>query len=113
MSKLFDYGENLEKKTTEVLQECDNLVNLSFQASGLSVMDVLKRTDTKTMTMIDGCMKLYSKLEDLTKMEAKAMDEILDTIKDLKTMNECMYNQNKEMQSLLHDLNCKVSKTKD
>lgn len=107
MSKLFGCGESLEVKTTEVMNKCENLVDLSFKASGSSVMDVLG-FNAKTGAAIGGCMEFYKSLKELAEMQAKAMDKMLGDFDELKEMNKNLCKQNEMLQHLLHNLSRKV-----
>lgn len=109
MSKLFGYGESLEAKTTEVMNKCENFVDLAFKASGKSVMDVLG-FNAKTGAVIGGCMELYESSKELAEMQAKAMDKMLKDFDELKVMNENLREQNKMLRQMLQDLSRKVEK---
>lgn len=109
MSKLFGHGESLEEKTTEVMNKCENFVDLAFKASGGSVMDML-RFDAQTGAAIGGCMELYKSSKELVKMQAKVMDKMLGDFDDLKEMNQELRKQNEELQKMLRELSRKIEK---
>lgn len=109
MSNLFGYGESLEAKTTEVMNKCENFVDLAFKVSGSSVMDMLG-FDAETGAAIGGCMEIYKSSKELAEMQAKAMDKMLGDFDELKEMNENLRKQNEMLQHLLQDLSRKVEK---
>ena len=109
MSKLFDCGESLEAKMAEVMNKCENLVDLSFKASGSSVMNMLG-FNAKNGAVIGGCMEFYKSLKELEEMQAKAMDKMLGDFDELKEMNKNLRKQNEMLQQMLQDLSRKVEK---
>ena len=106
MSKLFG---SLETKTTEAMNKCEKLLDLTFKASGSSVMDMLE-IDAETGAMIGGCMELYRDSKELKVMEAKAMDKVLEDLDELRVMNDNLRKQNETLQQMLQDLSRKVEK---
>lgn len=103
MSKLFDYGESLEKKTESVLKDCEVLMGLAFKASGTSFMDTISDLDAESRAMFGGYMKLYKKTKELAVMQAKTMDKMLGDLDKLKEMNEILYKQNETLQQTLQN----------
>lgn len=113
MSMLFSYGKGLEWKAEEVMQKGEDLVNLSFNASGSSFMGVMSQLDGESGAMIGGVMDMYKTAKEFAMMQAQAMDRLLEDFEELKNMNKDLCKQNEEMQRLLRDLNREVKKTGD
>ena len=110
MSIIFTNDGSLESKMKEVLKKCEDIVELSFKASGGSVMDALSGLDAETGAMIGSAMTLYKNAKDLAVMQSSAMDKMLDDFEELKEMNQTLRKQNDDLQQLLRDLNQKVEK---
>lgn len=101
---LFGYGESLEKKTTEILGECEKLIDVSVKASGVSIMDAMSGLDAETGAMVGAAMKIYKKSKDLAVMQAKAMDQMLVNFEELKKTNEELHKQNDGIRQVLSNL---------
>ena len=101
MSKLFD--ESLEAKTEKIIKNCEGLIELSYKASGFSIMDTLSELDAEKGAMVGGFMTCYKDAKDLAVTQAKTMDKILKELDELKGMNRELRKQNEELQRMLRD----------
>lgn len=108
-----NFGNGMKSKTEEILENFEELVELSFKASGSSIMDTLSGLDANTGAMIGGAMTLYKNSRELMVMYGQTMDQMLKTLEEFKRMNQEIYEQNKELRRMLQDINRKVAKPKE
>lgn len=102
---LFKNEESLEKQTEEILKECEKVINVSYKASGVSIMDVMDGLDAKNGAVLGSAMTLYKKSKNLALTQAKAMDKMQNSFDELKEMNKKLLAQNEQMQRMLLDMN--------
>lgn len=102
---LFKNEESLEKQTEEILKECEKVINVSYKASGVSIMDVMDGLDAKNGAVLGAAMTLYKKSKNLALTQAKAMDKMQNSFDELKEMNKKLLAQNEQMQRMLLDMN--------
>ena len=102
--------ESLEKQTEEVMKECEKVMNVTYKASGVSIMDLMDGLDADSGAILGGVMTLYRKSKNLALTQAKAMDEMQNSFDELKKMNEILLAQNEELQRMLRELSRKIEK---
>ena len=97
--------ESLEKQTEEILKECENLMDVAYKASGVSIMDAMDSLDAESGAILGAVMTLYKKSKNLVLAQAKAMDKMQNSFDELKEMNKKLLAQNEQMQRMLRDMN--------
>ena len=90
----------LEKQTEEILKECENLMDVAYKASGVSILDAMDGLDAES-----AAMSVYKKSKNLVLAQAKAMDKMQNGFDELKEMNKKLLAQNEQMQRMLRDMN--------
>ena len=95
----------LEKQTEEVLKECENLMDVAYKASGVSIMDAMDSLDATSGAILGAAMSLYKKSKNLVLAQAKTMDKMQNSFDELKEMNKKLLAQNEQMQRMLRDMN--------
>ena len=95
----------LEKQTEEILKECENLMDVAYRASGVSIMDAMDSLDATTGAILGAAMSIYKKSKNLVLAQAKAMDKMQNGFDELKEMNKKLLAQNEQMQRMLRDMN--------
>ena len=95
----------LEKQTEEILKECENLMDVAYKASGVSIMDAMDSLDATSGAILGAVMTLYKKSKNLVLAQAKAMDKMQNGFDELKEMNKKLLAQNEQMQRMLLDMN--------
>ena len=97
--------ESLEKQTEELLKECENLMDVAYKASGVSIMDAMDSLDAESGAILGAAMSIYKKSKNLALAQAKAMDKMQNGFDELKEMNKKLLEQNEQMRRILHDMN--------
>lgn len=100
----------IEEQVKTVLAKCEGLMELSFKLSGMSMTEALSNMDAETGAMFGGAMELYKESKELTILQAKGLDKILNYLKDVCEANEELRKQNMKQQAMLEDLNRKIEK---
>ena len=95
----------LEKQTEEILKECENLMDVAYKASGVSIMDAMDSLDATSGAILGAAMSIYKKSKNLVLAQAKAMDKMQNGFDELKEMNKKLLAQNEQMQRMLRDMN--------
>ena len=95
----------LEKQTEEILKECENLMDVAYKASGVSIMDAMDSLDATSGAILGAAMSIYKKSKNLVLAQAKAMDKMQNGFDELKEMNKKMLEQNEQTQRMLRDMN--------
>lgn len=93
----------LEKQTEEILKECENLMDVAYKASGVSIMDAMDSLDATNGAILGSAMSIYKKSKNLVLAQAKAMDKMQNGFDELKEMNKKLLEQNEQMQRMLRE----------
>ncbi len=89
---------NLEEMTKEILNDCDELLDLSVKSCGYgSVFDVLEKHDENDVNLMVKTVKLYSKTKKFSIASAKMMDDMNMKLQRLEKMNQELVQQNNKM----------------
>lgn len=95
----------LEKQTEEVLKECENLMDVAYKASGVSIMDAMDSLDATSGAILGAAMSIYKKSKNLVLAQAKTMDKMQNGFDELKEMNKKLLAQNELKERMLRDMN--------